>query len=146
MRVAHIQIMNSTIKLSAFLPDHHSRALLMLQGLLDASGGWILSQVAVDPLTEQIVLEFPLDVSIEIYGAMVSLGLDFSPSSHLRFTQLCRAASYFCDVPPRTLLAFDEASLDESTRYVCSLAIIKVQLDIRRIDRLAPGSGEAYAA
>lgn len=140
------KFMDSIVQLSAFLSEDHSRSLLMLHGALAHCGGWLLNRASGAFGAEQVIFEFPRDVCVEIYSALVSLGLDFAPSSHLRLTQLCRCTSYLYDFPPRAVLAVDQSSLDESTRYVCSLEIVRVLLDIRLINQRIPDCGEANAA
>jgi hypothetical protein len=103
----------------------------MLHGVIYKAGGWILSRSYFEASTANVVFEFPRDISIEIYGALVSLGLEFVPSSHLALAELCRCAPYLFDLPARSILAADEASLEEATIDLCALEIVKIELDIQ---------------
>ena len=83
------------------------------------------------PALANVVFEFPRDISVEIYCALVSLGLEFVPSSQLALAELCRCAPYLFDLPARSILSADEASLEEATMDLCSLEIVKIELDIQ---------------
>jgi hypothetical protein len=84
----------------------------------------------VQPGTARFVFEFPRDICIEIYSALVSVGLQLTPASHQLLTELCRCTPHVFDPSSRKLPAVDVATLDAATRYICSLEIIKVQLQI----------------
>jgi hypothetical protein len=58
------------------------------------------------------------------------LSLSFPATSHALMTELCRCTPHVFDPHTRTLPAVDGATLDAATRYICSLEIIKVQLQI----------------
>jgi hypothetical protein len=61
---------------------------------------------------------------------LVSVGLQLTAASHNLLTELCRCTPNVFDLSSRTLPAVDGATLDDATRYICSLEIIKVQLQI----------------
>jgi hypothetical protein len=123
--------MNADIYLSAHLPKARSLVLPMLQKAICDMGGWILSRSYFEPSTANVVFEFPREISVEIYGALVALGLEFVPSSHVVLQELCRCTPYLFRLPPPSLLAADEASLEEATMVHCSLEIVKIELDIQ---------------
>ena len=101
-----------------------------LSGVIPDCGAWIRSRSYVAPGTTRLVFEFPRDVCIEIYSALVSVGLQLTAASHLLMTELCRCTPNVFDLSSRKLPAVDVATLDVATRYICSLEIIKVQLQI----------------
>jgi hypothetical protein len=138
--------MNSPIEIAATLPQGQSLVLPMLHGIICDSGGWILNRGVVEPGLARFVFEFPRDICVEIYSAIVSLGLDLTPSSHRTLTDLCRCTPYLFDVSSRTITAVDEASLDESTRYICSLEIVKAELSIQFVPQTGQAEGKSDAA
>lgn len=78
-----------------------------------------------------LLFEFPRDLCAEVYGALVSLGLQLSDRSHLALTELCRCTPHLFDSPYRTLAVHDAASLARATDYICSLEIIQAELHVR---------------
>jgi hypothetical protein len=137
--------MNSSIFLSAHLPRARARLLPRLNGVICSAGGWVLSRSYFEARAASVVFEFPRELSVEVYGALVSLGLEFVPSSHLAFEELCRSAPYLFDLPTRSLPWADEESLEKATMDLCSLEIIKVELDIQFCEQ-DPLSEDAYPA
>jgi hypothetical protein len=103
----------------------------MLQKTICDKGGWILSRSYFESFTANVVFEFPREISVDIYSALVSLGLEFVPSSHLALVELCRCAPYLFDLPAPSLLTADAASLEEATMDHCTLEIVKIELDIQ---------------
>ena len=101
-----------------------------LSGVIPDCGGWIRSRSYTEPGTARFVFEFPRDICVEIYSALVSVGLQLTAASHSALTELCRCTPHVFDLASRTLPAMDVATLDAATRYICSLEIIKVQLQI----------------
>jgi hypothetical protein len=122
--------MNSSVFLSALLPDDRSLRLPMLHGAISDAGGWIVSRSYFEDCAASVVFEFPRDISVEIYSALVSLGLEFAPSSHLALTELCRCAPYLFALPSRSVHSVDDASIGDATIDLCSLDIVKAELDI----------------
>jgi hypothetical protein len=53
-------------------------------------GGWVLSHGANEAGDINMLFQFERHVCIDIYGALVSAGLDLSDSSHVGFTELCQ--------------------------------------------------------
>ncbi|HEY4051771.1 MAG TPA: hypothetical protein VGM27_33370 [Acidobacteriaceae bacterium] len=133
--------MNPPIEISATLPEGQSSVLPVLHGVLCDCGGWILNRGFIGPGIARFVFEFPRDICVEIYSALVSLGFELTPASHRTLTELCRCTPYLFDLPSRTITAVDQTSLDESTRYVCSLEIVKAELCIQFIPPASTGAG-----
>ena len=121
---------DDVLYLTALLPEEQSMAVPRLSGIIPDCGAWIRSRSYVQPGTARFVFEFPRDICIEIYSALVSVGLQLTPASHQLLTELCRCTPHVFDLSSRNLPAVDVATLDAATRYICSLEIIKVQLQI----------------
>lgn len=105
-----------------------SQLLERLHGAICERGGWVLHRVHTWRQVARMVFEFPRDACIDLYSAMVSLGLQLSPASHLVMTDLCRRTPYLFDLSSRSIAVKDHASLDQATVYICSLEFIKVEL------------------
>src|SRR5580698_4421007 len=121
---------DDVLYLTAFVPEDQSLVVPRLSGLIPDCGAGIRSRSYVAPRTARFVFEFPRDICVEIYSAMVSVGLQLTASSHSLLTELCRCTPHIFDPSSRKLPAVDVATLDAATRYICSLEIIKVQLQI----------------
>jgi hypothetical protein len=121
---------DDVLYLTAFVPEDQSLVVPRLSGLIPDCGAWIRSRSYVAPGTARFVFEFPRDICVEIYSALVSVGLQLTPNSHSMLTELCRCTPHVFDPSSRQLPAVDVATLDAATRYICSLEIIKVQLQI----------------
>jgi hypothetical protein len=116
--------------LTALLAEDQSTVVPRLSGLIPDCGAWIRSRSYVEPGTARFVFEFPRDICVEIYSALVSVGLQLTAASHSLLTELCRCTPHVFDPASRQLPAVDVATLDVATRYICSLEIITVQLQI----------------
>ena len=138
--------MNPTVELAASLPEGHFQVLPMLHGVLCECGGWIVSRGCVEPGLVRVVFEFPRDICVEIYSALVSLGLELSSHSHRVLAELCRCTPYLFDSPSIAMTAVDAISLDESTKDICSLEIVKVELYVRFVSQAALEHGDSDAA
>jgi hypothetical protein len=136
--------------LTALLAEDQSTVVPRLSGLIPDCGAWIRSRSYVEPGTARFVFEFPRDICVEIYSALVSVGLQLTAASHALLTELCRCTPHVFDLASRQLPAVDVATLDDATRYICSLEIIKVQLQIWMVkeEELESqlGSSQCFAA
>jgi hypothetical protein len=121
---------DDVLYLTALLPEEQSMVVPRLSGIIPDCGAWIRSRSYVAPGTARFVFEFPRDICVEIYSALVSVGLQLTARSHSMLTELCRCTPHVFDLSSRQLPAVDVATLDAATRYICSLEIIKVQLQI----------------
>ena len=141
---------NDVLYLTALLAEDQSMVVPRLSGLIPDCGAWIRSRSYVGRDTARLVFEFPRDICVEIYSALVSVGLQLTETSHSLLTELCRCTPHVFDPSSRKLPAVDGASLDAATRYICSLEIIKVQLQIWMVkeeDMAAqPGGSPCFAA
>jgi hypothetical protein len=123
-------LLEDVLYLTALLPEDQSLVIPRLSGIIPDCGAWIRSRSYVEPGTARFVFEFPRDICVEIYSALVSVGLQLTATSHLLLTELCRCTPHLFDPSSRKIPAVDGATLDAATRYICSLEIIKVQLQI----------------
>ena len=121
---------DDVLYLTALLGEDQSTVVPRLSGIIPDCGAWIRSRSYVEPGTARFVFEFPRDICIEIYSALVSVGLQLTAASHNLLTELCRCTPNVFDLSSRTLPAVDGETLMLRTRYICSLEIIKVQLQI----------------
>jgi hypothetical protein len=121
---------DDVLYLTALLPEDQSMVVPRLSGVIPDCGAWIRSRSYIEPGTARLVFEFPRDICVEIYSALVSVGLHLTAASHSVLTELCRCTPNVFDLASRALPAMDVATLDDATRYICSLEIIKVQLQI----------------
>jgi hypothetical protein len=139
---------DDVLYLTALVSKHQTTVLPRLNGVIPDCGAWIRSRSYVEAGTARLVFEFPRDICIEIYSALVSVGLQLTAASHRALTELCRCTPHIFDMPARPLLAADVATLDAATRYICSLEIIKVQLQIWMVheDQLELGGAHCFAA
>ncbi len=138
--------MNSTFELAASLPQGHFQVLPTLHDVLCDCGGWIISRGCVEPGLVRVIFEFPRDICVDIYSTLVSLGLELSSHSHRLLAELCRCTPHLFELPSGAVTAVDAISLDQSTRYICSLEIIKVELYVRFVAGTALPERDSDAA
>src|SRR5271156_2176448 len=91
--------------LTALLSEDQSTVVPRLSVLIPDCGAWIRSRSYVERDTARLVFEFPRDICVEIYSALVSVGLQLSETSHSLLTELCRFTPNLFDLPSRTLPA-----------------------------------------
>jgi hypothetical protein len=135
---------DDVLYITALLSQDQSTVVPRLSGLIPACGAWIRSRSYVEPDTARFVFEFPRDICVEIYSALVSVGLQLTAASHSLLTELCRCTPHVFEMASRELPAVDGATLEAATRYICSLEIIRVQLQIWMVkeDELQTQLGE----
>jgi hypothetical protein len=124
------QSSENVLYLTALIAEDQSTVVPRLAANIPDCGGWIRSRSYFDRGTARFVFEFPRDICVEIYSVLVSAGLQLTADSHAFLTELCRCTPHLFSSSSRELPAEDEASLDAATRYICSLEIVKVQLQI----------------
>jgi hypothetical protein len=142
--------LDDVLYLTALLPEDQSLVVPRLSGLIPDCGAWIRSRSYIEPGTARFVFVFPRDICVEIYSTLVSAGLQLTATSHALLTELCRCTPHVFDPTSRKVPAIDGATLDAATRYICSLEIIKVQLQIWMVkdEELETkfGGGHCFAA
>jgi hypothetical protein len=141
---------DDVLYLTALVDEEQSTVVPRLSGIIPDCGAWIRSRSYVQPGTARLVFEFPRDICVEIYSALVSVGLQLTATSHGLLTELCRCTPNVFDLASRKLPVLDAAALDAATRYICSLEIIKVQLQIWMVKKeelaLQVEAGQCFAA
>src|SRR6201992_4279531 len=111
---------DDVLYLTALLGEDQSLVVPRLSGIIPDCGAWIRSRSYVEPGTARFVFELPRDICVEIYSALVSVGLQLTAASHLLLTELCRCTPHLFDPSSRTIPAVDGATLDAATRYLWS--------------------------
>ncbi len=144
------QLADDVLYLTALLREDQPLVVPRLSGLLPECGAWIRSRSYVEPGMARLVFEFPRDICVEVYSALVSVGLQLSSTSHMLLTELCRCTPHVFDMSSRKLPATDGETLDAVTRYICSLEIVKVQLQIWMVKEeeleAQPAGSHSFAA
>ena len=69
---------DDVLYLTAHLPEDQSLVVPRLSGLIPDCGAWFRSRSYVAPGTARLVFEFPRDICVEIYSALVSVGLQLN--------------------------------------------------------------------
>lgn len=122
--------MNANLYLSALLPDERSFVVPMLHGVICDMGGWILSRSYFESAAANVIFEFPRDLLVEMYSALVSLGFELAPSSHLALAETCRCTPYLFTLPSQSKPILSHHSIQEAADHLSSLEIVKIELDI----------------
>ena len=73
---------DDVLYLTALLAEDQSMVVPRLSGVIPDCGAWIRSRSYVEPGTARFVFEFPRDICVEIYSALVSVGLQLTAASH----------------------------------------------------------------
>src|SRR6202167_1752568 len=100
-------LLDDVLYLTALLPEDQSLVVSRLSGIIPDCGAWIRSRSYVEPGTARFVFEFPRDICVEIYSALVSVGLQLTTTSHSLLTELCRCTPHVFDLASRALPAMD---------------------------------------
>src|ERR1700721_3564967 len=87
-------LLDYVLYLTALLPEDQSLVVPRLSGIIPDCGAWIRSRSYVEPGTARLVFEFPRDICVEIYSALVSLGLQLTNASHSILTEFCRCTPH----------------------------------------------------
>jgi hypothetical protein len=66
------------------------RLVRLLTGAILDCGGWVLCRSVNDAGTIWLVFEFERGDCVDIYGALVAAGVEFSPQGHMKLTELCQ--------------------------------------------------------
>lgn len=131
--------MNS-FEITAHLQSGRNSTLPSLQNAILDCGGWIAQRDLFRSSRISIVLEFPRDICMEIYGALVGRGLELTARSHRSMSELCRCTPFLFDASSREIAVVDSASLAQSTQYLCSLEIIRIDLTIHTASESSPAA------
>ena len=121
---------SNRVEIHAIAEPEQTQVLWRLHRTVAESGGWVLHRVCARRGLARMVFEFPRDICIDVYAAMVSLGLELSTASHRLMADLCLCTPYLFDLSSRSITVEDDASLDKATRYICSLEFVEIDLAI----------------
>jgi hypothetical protein len=77
------------LRLMAHSEDAPAKAVYYLTGAIMACGGEMLSRRFHCDGSAALECEFPRGICVEIYGVLLTAGLQLSRSSHLKMAELC---------------------------------------------------------
>lgn len=83
---------DSVVEFSAAAPLHPTPLAELLSAAIVSSGGWILERNEPRAGWLSFLIEFECERSMEIYFALVALGIQLSRKAHLSLTGLCQCA------------------------------------------------------
>lgn len=124
------RVKSNRVEIHAIAESEQTQVLWRLHRTVAEHGGWVLHRVCARRGLARMVFEFPRDICVDVYAAMVSLGLELSTSSHRLMADLCLRTPYLFDLSSRSIPVEDNASLDKATRYICSLEFVEVDLAV----------------
>lgn len=82
----------STVELHGWSPQPFDLLAALFPAAILNCGGWILDHAAPDDGPASYLVEFPCERSLEVYTALVTLGIQLSRSAHLNLTRLWQCA------------------------------------------------------
>jgi len=78
------------LQMKAISIEDPARLVRCLTGAILGCGGWVLSRVANDTGTVNMLFEFERRACVDIYSILIASGLELSQVGHVRFTELCQ--------------------------------------------------------
>jgi len=78
------------LQMRATTMEEPARLIQTLTGAILGSGGWVLSRGANDAGLVNMLFEFERQHCMDMYTALIAVGLELSQLAHLRFTELCQ--------------------------------------------------------
>jgi hypothetical protein len=78
-----------TFDLQGYCYGERGEVLPVLSGALTECGGWVLERRALSTTSIEIRFEIQLAGILELYGAMVGMGLELTRNAHTVLTDLC---------------------------------------------------------
>ena len=79
----------NNLSLKSFTYDDRRLILPAVTDAMNNSGCWVLERKPLSLTTLQITFEIQLRSIIELYGALIAVGLELTRGSHLDLTGLC---------------------------------------------------------
>jgi hypothetical protein len=76
------------LQIEAIALEDPSQLVRILTGGILGCGGWVLSRGMSDKGRINLIFEFERRVCLDIYTVLVASGIELTPISHLRFTEL----------------------------------------------------------
>ena len=83
-----------TFELHAYCYADRIEILPEITSVFVACGGWVLERRTVSSTSMDYRFEIQLDAVIDLYGALVGLGLELTRSTHATLTDLCTCSTY----------------------------------------------------
>lgn len=74
--------------LKAVACEEPVRLARLLTGAVLGCGGWVLSRNVTEAGRIRMVFEFERGMCLDIYSALIAVGLELSPMGHMRMTEL----------------------------------------------------------
>lgn len=84
----------SVVEFSAAAPIHPASLAELLPAAILSCGGWIVERHQPRPGWLSFLMEFECQRSMEIYFAVIALGIQLSRKAHLSLTGLCQCARH----------------------------------------------------
>jgi hypothetical protein len=84
----------SAVEFSAAAPMQPAPLAELLSAAILSCGGWILERHEPRPGWLSVLMEFECERSMEIYFAVIALGIQLSRKAHLSLTGLCQCARH----------------------------------------------------
>jgi len=84
----------SVVEFSAAAPMLPTPLAELLSAAIVSCGGWILERNEPRPGWLSFLLEFECERSMEVYFAVIALGIQLSRKAHLSLTGLCQCARH----------------------------------------------------
>ena len=78
-----------TIELRGHTYESHRELMPPLLEAMSGCGCWLLDQRTPSPITTVLTFELPLRSVFEMYGGLISAGVDLSRDSHICMKSLC---------------------------------------------------------
>ncbi len=76
------------LELAGIAETNPHQAMKQLQGGMEAAGGWVLSQGMVSTQCSEMDFEFPRGCSLDVYVALLGLGVELTAESHTQMAAL----------------------------------------------------------
>ncbi len=83
-----------TIQLQAYCYDDRIETLPEIMTALARRGGWVLDRRTVSSTAVEVTLQVQLDAVLELYGALMEIGLELTRAAHTALTDLCVCRRY----------------------------------------------------
>jgi hypothetical protein len=107
-------------EIQGFSYDDRTGLLPVLLTALADGGGWVLDRRTLSPSMVELQVEVQLRSILDLYGAIVSAGLELTRSSHLTLTDLCtcrRNAASSADLSQLVTLRIEISFLEDITLH-----------------------------
>ncbi len=108
------------LEIQSFSYDDRTGLLPVLLTALADGGGWVLDRRTLSPSMVELRVEAQLRSIVDLYGAIVSAGLELTRSSHLTLTDLCtcrRNAARSADLSQLVTLRIQISFLEDITLH-----------------------------